>query len=131
MTMGKTVREYSSEELMRYNPRKNLEKYQKDLRVIKRGQRAWKIAQAASKVLKNKYGATRVILFGSLVKGSRFTPWSDVDLSVSGLPPGSYYKAAGEIMDMGMAKGIRIDVLDPVDCLKTMRNRIRQEGIEL
>lgn len=131
MTMGKTVREYSTEELMRYNPLKNFEKYQRDLRVIKRGQEAWKIAKAASKVLKHKYGATQVTLFGSLVKGTRFTPWSDVDLSVSGLPPASYYKAAGEIMDMGMAKGIRIDVLDPVDCPKAMRNRIRQEGIEL
>ena len=129
--MGKTVREYSSEELMRYNPRKNLEKYQKDLRVIKKGANGWNIVQAASKVLKNKYGATQVILFGSLVKGTRFTPWSDVDLSVSGLSPQAIIRPPGEIMDMGMAKGIRIDVLDPVDCLKIMRNRIRQEGVEL
>jgi predicted nucleotidyltransferase len=72
-----------------------------------------------------------VVLFGSLTKDKRFTPWSDVDLSVSGLPQGDYYRAAGDILDHGLAKGIKIDVLDLNDWPPNNRKGIKREGIEL
>jgi uncharacterized protein len=129
--MGRTVNEISSEELKRYNPNRTLENFQKDPKVLGRRALAWKMARIASKILKEKYGAKKVVLFGSLTNEKRFTPWSDVDLSVSGLPPQDYYQAAGEILDLGLAKGIKIDVLDPADCPLRLKKRISNEGIEL
>jgi predicted nucleotidyltransferase len=129
--MGRTVNELTPEELKGYNPGRTLEAYQTDTRTAERKSLAWKMARIASKILKEKYGAKKVLLFGSLANDKRFTPWSDIDLSVSGLPPQSYYRAAGEIMDLGLAKGIKIDVLDKADCPPRMKKRISTEGIEL
>ena len=69
-----------------------------------------------------------MVLFGSLTKEKRFTPWSDVDLSVSDLPPKNYYKAAGEILDLGLAKGEKIDMLDPADCPLSMKKKLKTRG---
>jgi predicted nucleotidyltransferase len=88
--MGRTVNEISSEELRQYNPRRTLEDYQRDPKVARRRLLSWKMARTASKILKEKYGAKKVVLFGSLANEKRFTPWSDVDLSVSGLPSENY-----------------------------------------
>jgi len=129
--MGRTVNQISSEELRRYNPMRSMEDYQKDPKVARRRLLSWKMAQIASKILKEKYGAKKVVLFGSLANEKRFTPWSDVDLSVSGLPPQDYYQAAGEILDLGLGQGIKIDVLDLADCPLTMKKKIKNEGIEL
>ena len=129
--MGRTVNQISSEELRRYNPMRTMEDYQKDPKVAGRRLLAWKMARIASKILKEKYGAKKVVLFGSLANEKRFTPWSDVDLSVSGMPPQDYYQAAGEILDLGLGKGIKIDVLDLADCPLTMKKKIKNEGIEL
>ena len=127
----RTVNEIPSKELKRYNPRRTMEGYQKDHRTAGRRALAWKLAHMASTILKEKYGAKKVFLFGSLTKDKRFTPWSDVDLSVSGLPQRDYYRAAGDILDLGLAKGIKIDVLDINDCPPNMQKRINREGIEL
>lgn len=108
-----------------------MENYQKDPKLAGRRLLAWKMARIASKILKEKYGAKKVVLFGSLTNEKRFTPWSDVDLSVSGLPPQDYYQAAGEILDLGLSKGIKIDVLDIADCPLSIRKKVKNEGIEL
>jgi predicted nucleotidyltransferase len=129
--MERTVKEITPAELRRYSPWQTLANYQKDPKTVERRLLAWKLARIASKILKEKYGATKVVLFGSLANEKRFTPWSDIDLSVSGLPPQDYYQAAGEIMDLGLAKGLKIDVLDTADCPLSMRKRIKREGIEL
>jgi len=41
------------------------------------------------------YPIRRVILFGSLARGS-FAPGSDIDLAVEGLPPGDFFTALAE-----------------------------------
>lgn len=42
--------------------------------------------------LVREFGAKRIILFGSLVRG-RFAPGSDIDLAVEGIPHGDYFAA--------------------------------------
>ena len=51
-----------------------------------------RIRQAATE-LKTRFKAKRVILFGSLADADWFTPDSDVDLAVEGLPPEVYWQA--------------------------------------
>ena len=47
----------------------------------------------AAVVLKTRFGARRVVLFGSLAHAAWFVPDSDVDLAVEGLTGGDYWQA--------------------------------------
>ena len=44
------------------------------------------VAKKCANFLKEKYGATKVVLFGSLLNHEKMTPHSDIDLAVWGLP---------------------------------------------
>jgi uncharacterized protein len=63
--------------------------------------------------LKERFGATKVVVFGSLAYRAWFTPWSDVDLAVWGIPAGSYYRSIGSVQGLGVEAGFRIDVINP------------------
>lgn len=64
--MDKTARELTPEEIRSYHPWQTLERFQEDLEIIKRREQAWEVAKKVAKLLKDKYGATRVVVFGSL-----------------------------------------------------------------
>ncbi len=51
-------------------------------------------AQIAA-MLRREFGATRVLLFGSLARG-RFLPDSDIDLAVEGLPAAVFFPALAQ-----------------------------------
>jgi uncharacterized protein len=51
----------------------------------RRREAAWALARTTAHTLKAQFGATRVILFGSLASGY-FSHWSDVDLLAFGIP---------------------------------------------
>jgi uncharacterized protein len=55
--------------------------------------RALGIAQQLAQILVDAYGATAVILVGSLARGE-FAQGSDIDLAVSGVPPSSSFEPA-------------------------------------
>ena len=46
-------------------------------------------------MLRRDFGATRVLLFGSLARG-RFLPDSDIDLAVAGLPAAAFFPALAQ-----------------------------------
>lgn len=50
----------------------------------------------AARLLVERFGATRVVLFGSLVRGTA-GPGSDVDLLVEGLPAATFFDAAAAV----------------------------------
>ncbi len=129
--MGKTARELSTEELRAYRPLQALEAFQKDPTVAERRERAWEVARTAADLLKTGYGATRVVVFGSLAQKTPFTPWSDIDLAVWGIDPEQYYSAVGAAMDMGLDSGIKVDLVDPQNCSKEFQADIEVDGIEI
>lgn len=129
--MAKTASELSTEELRSYRPWLSMERHRKDPEVSRRREDAWKVARVAAAMLKKRFGATRVVVFGSLARKTVFTQWSDIDLAVWGIAPEEYYSAAGAAMDIGLEKGIRVDVVDPGDCGLQFLVDIEQEGIEL
>lgn len=129
--MGKTARELSTEDLRAYRPLQALEDSEKDPAVAERKERAWEIARSAAEFLKMRFGAKRVVIFGSLAQKTLFTPWSDIDLAVWGISPEDYYSAAGAAMDIGLEYGIRVDVVDPEDCGPQFILEIEKEGIQL
>ena len=58
-----------------------------------RRQAAWALARRAAQLLREEFGATRVVAFGSLAHGAWFGPHSDIDLAVEGIPPQAFWRA--------------------------------------
>ena len=96
---------------------------------IKRRQEALELAKKASGLLKKKFGATRVVIFGSLVDAGWFSPWSDIDLAVWGINPEVFYSAVAVVT--GLSPFFRIDLIDVNDCKPSIRKTIEKEGIEI
>ena len=94
-----------------------------------RRQQAWKLARRAAALLKERFGATRVVVFGSLVYEGGFTPWSDVDLAVWGIRPEDVFRALSAVVDMDAH--IEIDLVDINTCRPALRAAIEREGIEV
>ena len=58
------------------------------------------IAQTAAHILRQEFGASQVVVFGSVLDETRFHATSDLDLAVWGLPPASYIKALARLMTL-------------------------------
>jgi predicted nucleotidyltransferase len=129
--MAKTAKDLSQEELRSYHPWQTLQRYHKDPEVSRRWDSAWDVARKAARLLQEQFGATRVVVFGSLVRRAWFAPWSDVDLAVWGLPAEKFYRAIGAVHDFGAEAEFKIDVIEPAECSREMVHSIQTEGIEL
>ncbi len=132
--MGKTASDlkrdgWPPDEMQKYNPWKAAELYTKDPNAMARRGRAMEISREAARILKKKYGATRVVLFGSLARSSLFAPTSDIDLCVEGVPESLFFEAEAEIEEM--AKGIRLDLVETKECPAELLREIEDEGIDL
>jgi predicted nucleotidyltransferase len=79
---------------------------------------------AAVELLRQRYGADRVLLFGSLAVGGSHGG-SDVDLAVSRLKPEQYFSALGELMAVFEAP---VDLVDLESAPVSLRERIEAEG---
>lgn len=100
--MALSALDLSSEELKKHRPRK------------------------AAELLKTKFGAKEVILFGSLAQRGSFTLYSDIDLAERGIPSDRYLTA----MDTGLHLDpeFKIDLIDIETCLPAIRAEIEKEG---
>ncbi|MBI3763232.1 MAG: hypothetical protein HY260_15405 [Chloroflexi bacterium] len=83
-------------------------------------------AERCARLLRERFGARRVIPFGS-VRGDG--PWhvkSDLDLAVEGLPPDQFFRAWGALREVAPA-GLEVDLVPLEDAYPEMRARILQE----
>ncbi len=90
---------------------------------------AWKAARAASHILKDRFGASRVVLFGSLSRSSGFTERSDIDLAAWGIPPEKFYRAVAEVT--GFSQEFEINLTDVDTCPPNLLITVKKEGTEL
>jgi len=60
---------------------------------VERWELAWDVARTAATLLREEFGAGRVVVFGSLTHRAWFTPWSDIDLAAWGIAPDAFYRA--------------------------------------
>lgn len=90
---------------------------------------AQRIARQAAMVLKQQFAARRVVLFGSVARVDRFTPWSDIDLAVWGVPPERFYAAVAAVTRLGAEIGV--DLVDSERCGATLHTAIERDGVEL
>lgn len=93
-----------------------------------RHEKAWEVARAAAALLKLRYHATRVVVFGSLTQADRFHLWSDVDLAAWELAPADYFEAVAKVLDIGGE--IEVDLVMTEKCKPYLREVVEQ-GTEL
>jgi len=123
--MAKTVLDLTPEELSSYRPvrNSNIQSFAEDW------EKAWKDALTASHLLRERFGATRVVAFGSLAHRAWFTSWSDIDLAAWGISDDLFYQAVAAIT--GISSDFEVNLVDPQDCRQEIRQVIELEGIDL
>lgn len=131
LLMAMTALDLPPEELKKYRPldaiRKRRAKFSAE--IASRRRRAMAVARKAGKLLKTKFGAKEVILFGSLARRGSFSLYSDVDLAVRGIAPEKFYAAVSAMMDF--SSEFKIDLVEPEDCSPTMFKNIEKDGKSL
>lgn len=95
----------------------------------KRYESAWDDIKKIAKMLKEKYGAEKVIVFGSLLNKKRFHKRSDIDLAVKGIDDELFYEAYGKII--GKYTDFEVDLVDIEDCKESLLKVINKEGKEI
>jgi predicted nucleotidyltransferase len=123
--MAKTALVLTAKELKAYKP---VWPHDKDF-IERKWQRAMETARETATILRGRFGATRVVAFGSLAHKTWFTPWSDIDIIAWGIPTGEFYKAVAVVT--GISAEFEIDLIDPESCHSKLKQLIDLEGIEL
>ena len=107
-----------------------VEAEERDARELaKRRERAWQLARSATALLRDKYHATRVVVFGSLIKDEMFPPWSDIDIAAWGVAPHQTFKAIGDVL--WVSKDIEMNLVDVNTCSSRLLEEIQREGVDL
>lgn len=87
-------------------------------------------ARAVAAHLKERYGARRVYLYGSLVWGKHFTAHSDIDLLVEGFPvAANYWRALVEAEELAVPFAVSLVLAE--NASPSLLARATREGISL
>jgi predicted nucleotidyltransferase len=99
------------------------------LRLAQRREAAWGAARRAAEVLRARYGAERIFVFGSLARGHDFGEHSDVDLLACGVRQGQEFAAIAEMaaIDDGVAVNLVIEEMARPEVIE----RAHLEGVGL
>lgn len=90
---------------------------------------AFEVAQTAAQLLRERYGVSRVRVFGSLVHAERFHEDSDIDLAVEGLKIDDYWEAVTSILFLD--EQFPVELVDRATCSPDMWEVVEREGIDL
>jgi uncharacterized protein len=86
------------------------------------------LARELADVLVTRYGATRVVLVGSLARGD-FAPGSDIDLAAEGVPDDRFFAAGADLE--ARSGGVSVDLVPLESATSAYRQRVEEEGIVL
>lgn len=111
----------------RSTARRRVEQEQRE--VAKRRERAWDTARKAAALLKDRFGASRVVVFGSLLHPQCFSRWSDVDLAAWGIRPEDTFRAVGAVLNLD--DEIEVNLVDMGACRPSLRIVIEREGVDI
>jgi predicted nucleotidyltransferase len=98
--------------------------------VTSRRTAAWASARQAAQLLKAKFGATRVVAFGSLAHSAWFHARSDIDLAVAGVAPETFWQAWCALDELA-ADRFDFDLVAIETVAGRLRHEIDREGVEL
>ncbi|MFQ5340808.1 MAG: nucleotidyltransferase family protein [Anaerolineae bacterium] len=91
-----------------------------------RHERAWETAHQAAALLKEQFGATQVMVFGSLVHDDWFSETSDVDLAAWGLKGDEYFIAVARLQDL--SSEFEVDLVAMEHCKPGLQSVVMEEG---
>ena len=86
-------------------------------------------AKKIASMLKEKYGAKRVILFGSIVKSSYIHKRTDIDLLVEGIKSNDFLRAGADAWTISSPFDVDIVPVERAD--QYLLSRALEEGVEL
>lgn len=99
-------------------------------KALERRHEALSAAQRAADFLRCNYGVKRVLLYGSLAWGDRFTPHSDIDLLVEGFEPSNrFWRMLAEIEEVTSPFPPSVVLAD--DASESLLRKVRDKGVEL
>jgi predicted nucleotidyltransferase len=127
--MSQTVSTLSADELAAY--RQALKSHHPEItpETRKRHQRAWDVARRAAQYLKDEFSASKVVVFGSLLRLELFHVTSDIDLAAWGIDKREYYRAVGVLQSLD--PDFEIDLIDFEDVSERLSDIILSDGVEL
>lgn len=115
----------TTEQMARYRAAARRRSQRRQRKLGDRQEQAWGLARCAASMLKEELGVSRVIAFGSLVRGG-FHERSDVDLAVWGLDGRAYYGAVSRLLDLDPT--LPIDLLRAEEAAPQLLDSIEREG---
>lgn len=89
--------------------------------------RALQIAQTCAQLLRERFGAQRVIIFGSVVGPMPWHEQSDIDIAVEGLTDDHFWQAYGVCLDLAQSNGFDFDLVELETAPPRLRARILGE----
>lgn len=122
-----TLLELSPEKINRYRATAVKRQEEMEAQVGQRRQKAWQLAQQAAQLLRDQFGVSRVVVFGSLIRDYGFTQWSDVDIAAWGISPTDTFRAIGAVMDLDAE--IVVNLVDVNTARPTLLATIERDGI--
>jgi uncharacterized protein len=123
--MARTALELTHEEWKQYTvPQKVVTP-----EIQQRWEKAWRLIPELAALLRDKFGVTRIKVFGSAIKVDYYWPDSDIDLAVWGLAPGTYYDAAAVVDEY--SDEFAVDLVNAETCRSWLRDSIDEEGIDV
>lgn len=87
------------------------------------------LADVGAQLLRDRYGAGRVFLFGSLAGDGYFHHHSDIDLAVEGMDEGQYYRAVADLLALN--PDFQFDLLLMEEIRSELKAIIESQGVEL
>jgi predicted nucleotidyltransferase len=126
--MSLTALNLSPEALKQYHPREAARRRRAETRVevSRRRRRALAAAHKAAELLKSEFGASEVILFGSLTRRGSFTLFSDIDLAARGIPSDRYLAAMETVLYLNAE--FKIDLAEIETCPPAVLKNIEKDG---
>ncbi len=117
---------YSDMEIYRQAARQR----QQALRVSRsiRYERGWEVAQKAAALLKERFGASRVVVFGSLLRPEVFDERSDVDLAAWGVADDKYIRAVAAVT--ALDREISVDLVQMEQARSSISIQVKA-GVEI
>jgi predicted nucleotidyltransferase len=98
-------------------------------RTLQRFWAARRLAQEGAVLLRTRFGATSVWLFGSLAHEDTFGLRSDIDLAVRGIDPEEFFLAVAFLQDLSL--DFEVDLVDIDRCRPALRAAIERTGVAI
>lgn len=97
--------------------------------LAERLQRAEVVARSAAQVLKEQFGATAVILFGSVAHNTGFHADSDIDLAAAGIAPADFWRAWAALD--AIDPSFEINLIAVEEATASLKAVLETEGVAL